>query len=292
VHRYVLHNREVRDARDALLSPGQVGFLNGWGVFSTLRVSRGVLFAFERHYERLRRDAKLLRVPFSLTADELQVALLSLIEANSAHEAVLRIALVRNRGGLFEGPELTADFDLVAFTAEMNSWGSAARLTYVPNARFGASRFAGTKTTSWAQNLTLYEEAHENGFDEAVLLNESGQVSECTSANIFAVDGRTVYTPPLRSSGCLPGITRAILLEDIYVDGVEIREREMTPSQLEASDLVFITSSTRDLVPVHSIDCFTMRTEHAVLDLLRNAFVEYRKNYVAQALSRRNLVYS
>jgi branched-chain amino acid aminotransferase len=64
VHRFLLHNGALRDNKEALLSPGQVGFLNGWGVFSTLRVSEGVLFAFDRHYARMKRDAARLHVPF------------------------------------------------------------------------------------------------------------------------------------------------------------------------------------------------------------------------------------
>ena len=146
----------------------------------------------------------------------------------------------------------------MAFTSDLRKWGAGARLTYCPNARFGASPFAGMKTTSWAYNLALYETVREAGFDEAVLLNENGQVSECTSANIFAIQGDRVYTPPLGTSGCLPGITRAILLEDIQAGGITVAERELTPSDLEASDCVFITSSTRDLLPVRSIDGFEL----------------------------------
>src|SRR5579863_9898690 len=117
MHPLLLHNSEIRKAGEALLSPGQVGFLNGWGVFSTLRVCDGVLFAFERHYERMQRDAALVRVPFPFAAVELETALLSLVDANRAFNATLRVAVVRNRGGVFEAPEITREADLIAFTA-------------------------------------------------------------------------------------------------------------------------------------------------------------------------------
>jgi len=281
VHRYVLHNREIRDSRDKLLSPGQVGFLNGWGVFTTLRVTSGVLFAFERHYARMRHDAKLLRIPFALSEEELLRALLSLVEANSASDAVLRMAIVRNRGGLFEAPGMESECDLVAFTASLTKWGASAHLTYVPNARFGASPFAGCKITSWAQNLTWYEQAHEAGFDEALLLNEDGQISECTSANIFAIQGKEVWTPPLSTSGCLPGVTRAILLEEVQLDGIEITERELSPSELEASDAVFLTSTTRDLLPVHAIDGASLPVQNVILERLQKTFCERRNAYTS-----------
>lgn len=292
MHRNVLHNGEIRSVSDKLIAPGQVGFLNGWGVFSTLRVTEGVLFALERHYARLRRDAVLLHVPFRLSQDELRSSLLSLVEANLAFDSVLRVALVRNRGGLFEGPQLETDCDLVAFTADVHQWGSGARLTYVANARFGASRFAGTKTTSWAQNLTWYEEAHQLGFDEALLLNEHGQISECTSANVFVIQGRYVYTPPLHTSGCLPGITRTILLEEICIPGISVEERSLDRSQLEGSDCVFITSTTRDLLPVTTIDDIPLRREQGVFELLRSAFLRYRTAYVTNAPGCKHVINS
>src|SRR4029079_3729246 len=92
-----------------------------------------------------------------------------------------------------------------------------ARLSYVKEARFSGCPFAGAKTTSWAHNLTLYEEAHERGFDEAALLHQRGEVSECTSANLFAIRAGRVVTPPLASSGCLPGVTRAPLRAAVHV---------------------------------------------------------------------------
>lgn len=264
-----------------LLSPGQVGFLNGWGVFSTLRVCEGVLFAFDRHYERLQRDAALVRVPFHFSPSELRKTLLSLVDANRAFNATLRVAIVRNRGGLFEGPAIKRDADLVAFTADLNTWGPGVKLTYVPSGRFAAWPFAATKLTSWIHNLNWYEEAHERGFDEVILLNEHDQVSECTSANIFAAAGDQVWTPPVQSSGCLPGVTRAILLEEIRVPGLTISERELTPSLLETADQVFITSTTRDLIPVLEVDHESLAQNPGLMKQLRDALLAYRARYVA-----------
>lgn len=282
MHRHLLHNGIVRDTTEALLSPGQVGFMNGWGIFSTLRVTNGVLFAFERHYARMQRDARRMHVPFTISPEELRHSLLLLVQANKVRDATLRVAIIRNRGGLFESPNLTRDADLVAFTADLNSWGSGVKLSYMPNARFGASPFAGTKYTSWAQNLTWYEIAHEGGYDEFILLNENGEVSECTSANVFAIQRNQVWTPPLSGSGCLAGVTRAVLLEEIKIPGVTISERPMTPSELEASDMVFITSTTRDLLRVEKIDGEAVGQGSNVFEELREAFARYRNLYVLE----------
>jgi branched-chain amino acid aminotransferase len=280
VHRFLLHNGALRDNKEALLSPGQVGFLNGWGVFSTLRVSQGALFAFDRHYARLKRDAARMRVPFQLSASELERSLLTLVDANGASNATLRVAIVRNKGGLFESPGMAREADLIAFTADLAVWGAGVHLSYVPNGRFAACPFAGAKVTSWSQNLTWYEEAHERGFDEVILLNERGQVSECTSANIFAIKDKCVSTPPLSTSGCLPGVTRAILLEEIRLPGLTILERELRPADLEQSEQAFITSTTRDLLPVLSVDRRPLQQDHETLALLQRAFLDFRAAHV------------
>lgn len=254
--------------------------MNGWGIFSTLRVADGVLFAYDRHYARMKFDAARMRVPFPYSSEELAAQLEKLIQANHAQNATLRVALVRNRGGIFEGTGIERDCDLTAFTANLNQWGEGVRLSYVPNARLGTSPYAGAKITSWAENLVWNEGAKEKGFDEVVLLNEKGEVSECTSANIFAVFGQRIVTPPLSTSGCLPGVTRALLLEEIKAEGVRVEEGVLAPAQLESAEASFITSTTRDLLPILEIDGVTMRRNDALIDRLKRAFAAYRDEYV------------
>jgi branched-chain amino acid aminotransferase len=279
MHRFLLHNEDILDAHQKSLSAGQVGFLNGWGVFSTLRIEDGVLFAFERHWERMKHDAARMHVPFPADRDAVRAQLSRLIEANSAWNATLRAAVVRNRGGLFEGPDLTRDFELIAFTADINAWGTSVRLAIKPHGRHAQNEFAGTKVLSWAQNLTWYEEAHQQGFDEMILLNERREVCECTSANLFIARGSEVFTLPL-TSGCLPGVTRALLLEEIRVPGISSAERTLLPKDLEDADQVFITSTTRDFLPVSHIEGLRMRSGGNVAAALTRAFEEYRAAYV------------
>jgi branched-chain amino acid aminotransferase len=256
--------------------------MNGWGVFSTLRVFDGVPFAYARHYARMQRDAALMRVPFTINAESLHKSLLSLIDANHAFNATLRVAIVRNKGGLFEAPQIALDADLIAFTADLVRWGDGVHLNYIPNGRHGASPFAGLKVTSWAQNLTWNEQAHRDGYDEVLLLNEYGQVSECTSANVFIVQGGEVLTPPLSTSGCLPGVTRAILLEEIRLPGLSVREAAIAPERLEAADAVFISSTTRDVLPVLSVDRRPLKQAPETLNRLLEAFRRFRAAYVAE----------
>ncbi len=284
MHSRILHNGRIVDSSLPVLSPGQVGLLSGWGVFSTIRVFDGVLFAYERHWARMRRDAALLRVPFPADSEQFKQDLLRLVDANSAYNATLRVSVIRNHGGMWQGPGTDREFDVVGFTANVNSWGDGVRLGLVPQARHAQSMFAGTKVLSWCTNVYWYEQAHLKGLDEVVLLNERGEVSECTSANIFAAQGNQVWTPPL-ASGCLPGVTRELLLEEIRPDGMSIAERALLPSDLEAADELFITSTTRELLAVHSIEGLAIRRGNRVRLAFQAAFSDYVDGYVAKAKS-------
>jgi branched-chain amino acid aminotransferase len=277
MHRFLLHNDEIRDAGDLIVSPGQVGLLNGWGVFSTIRVCDGVLFAWERHWARMQEDARKLRVPFPPAESWLHERLLKLVDANRAFNSTLRVAIVRNQGGMWQGPAAVHPFDAIAFTAEINDWGDTLRLGLVKNARYAANEFAGTKMLSWAENLTWYERAHEQGFDEVLLLNERGEVCELTSANIFAVHDDRVTTPPL-SSGCLPGVTRAVLVELGHV-----HEETLFPADLESADEIFVSSTTRGLLPVASIDGLKIRLGKTVTARLLSEFDRFVERYVQSA---------
>lgn len=264
-----------------MLAPGQVGLLSGWGVFSTLKVTEGVLFAFERHWARIARDAAAFHVPIPQDPEEVRRGLLELVEANGAYNSTLRIVIVRNTGGMWAGPSTGPASDLIALTAETKDWGRGVNLAYVHEGRHSTCAFAGTKILSWAMNLTWLESAQARGFDEALLLNERGEVAECTSANIFVANGGRVRTPPL-ASGCLPGVTREIILREIHAPGIEVVEEPLFPADLEDADEVFITSTTRDLLPVAKIEDRKIGRSETARRALQAEFSVYANRYIAE----------
>jgi branched-chain amino acid aminotransferase len=286
IHGHILHNGEICDASTALLTAGQVGLLSGWGVFSTLRVKDGALFAWERHWARMTRDARLLNVAMPPDDAEVERSLLRLIAVNGRANCTLRLVIVRNSGGMWAGPcGSVASSDVIALTADSKDWGDSVRLTVQPNARFAAGEFAGAKILSWGANLVWAERAQRQGFDEVILLNENGRVAECTSANIFAASGSDVFTPPV-SDGCLPGITRDVLLHEIQVPGVRILERSLSISDLEAADEVCITSTTRDLLPVREICGRRLNERSGVRERVTAAFRQFMHDDIARRRSK------
>jgi branched-chain amino acid aminotransferase len=245
-----------------------------------LRVSEGVLFAFERHWARISRDAATMHVPLPGNPETLRQRLLELVEANRAYNSTLRLVIVRNGGGMWAGPSNGCASDVIALTADSKDWGEGVQLGIVPHGRHAACEFATAKILSWAMNLTWVEKAQQRGLDEVVLLNEHGEIAECTSANIFASTGGQVWTPPV-SSGCLPGITREVLLGEIHVPGIQIAEKRLTPAELEDADEIFITSTTRNLLPVRQIEGKKIGRTDRTWRTLSSAFGEYVDRYIA-----------
>jgi branched-chain amino acid aminotransferase len=292
IHCNILHNGVIRDASEPALMAGQLGLLAGWGVFTTLHILDGTPFAWERHWARMTRDALLLNVPMPPDPDSLERDLRRLVDANGHPDCTLRLVVVRNTGGIWQGPSPGGTaIDVIALTTDTKAWGASVRLGIQPNGRFAAGEFAGAKILSWAQNLRWAERAQERGFDETILLNERGWVAECTSANVFAVFGDRVFTPPL-AEGCLPGITREILLTEISVPGIVVLERGLTVESLFQADQVFITSTTRDLLSVREIvpppgadgvsEARALNQRGEVKDRLAEAFHAFVADYVAR----------
>jgi branched-chain amino acid aminotransferase len=286
IHSHILHNAEICKASAQLLRAGQAGLLSGWGVFSTLRVKDGVPFAWERHWARMERDARLLSVTMPEESGNIERLLLQLIAANSSPNCTLRVVVVRNGGSMWAGPLPDGRAsDVIALTADSKDWGDSVRLTVQPNGRFAAGEFAGAKILSWGPNLVWAERAQQQGFDEVILLNEHGRVAECTSANIFAVAGNDVFTPPV-SDGCLPGITREVLLQELRVPGVRILERSLSIADLETADEVCITSTTRDLLPVRAIDGKILGNRHDIRERVTVAFRQFMQEDIARRIAR------
>jgi len=252
IHRHIFRNDRLSPREEVRLSPGQAGLLSGWGIFTTVRVFEGIPFAFERHWKRLVRDAERTRCPFRFESEAVRKHLGEVLRANSVKEGCARIYAINNQVGFWRSDEDFPPVDLIIYSADLPSYSERARLGLREQGRHAASPLAGVKVTSWLMNVWSLQEAQREGFDEVVLLNERGEVAECTAANIFCVKNGRMATPPL-NSGCLEGVTRGVLLEIGADAGVPVEERKLFPEDLYAADEVFISSTNRNLLPVTEI---------------------------------------
>lgn len=252
LHRFVFHNDRLQPMEEVRLSPGQAGLLSGWGLFTTLHIFDGEPFAFERHWKRLERDAARTHCPFPFEAERVRGYLHEVIRANHVKEGCARIYVIYNQVGHWRSDEILPKADLLLYSTDLPAYREPARLALREHGRHAASPLAGVKVTSWLNNVWNLYEAQQGGFDEAVLLNERGEVAECTAANIFCVRGGRVQTPPL-ASGCLEGITRSVLLEIGPRAGVACEEKTLRPEDLFSAEEVFISSTNRNLLGVGEI---------------------------------------
>jgi len=283
IHRYVNHNGQVLPIEQARLSPGQAGLLSGWGLFTTMRILQGEPFAFERHWRRLKKDALRTHVPFPFDPAQVLAQLRDLLRRNEVREGTARIYMIYNKVGFWQGGEELPEVDLLLYTAGLPAYREQARLTVAEHARYAASPLAGVKVTSWLQNVWSLQSAQLQGFDEVVMLNERGEVAECTAANIFCVRDRRVLTPAV-SSGCLEGVTRSVLMEVAPAAGYAIEEAVLFPQDLFDAAEVFITSTNRSLLGVVEIAGHGFPAAPGPITLrLEQAFNRYAADYVARA---------
>ena len=238
----------LREAAEATVSAFDHGLTVGDGVFETAKVLDGTPFALTRHLDRLAVSASGLGLAMP-DVSEVRRAVAETLAANTAALSAphrLRITLTGGPGPLGSDRGSAGPTLLVAL-APMSRWPPTARVALVPWVRNERSAVAGVKTTSYAENVVALAYAHEHGAAEALFGNTRDELCEGTGSNVFVVLGGQLCTPAL-SSGCLAGVTRALVLEWSAAE-----ERDLSVGALGAADEVFLTSSTRDVQAVSAV---------------------------------------
>jgi branched-chain amino acid aminotransferase len=239
-------NGRLSNEEDAAVSPFDHALLTGDGVFETLKVEAGVPFAVRRHLERLGRSAEGLALD-APTTEAVRAALTEVIEANELTEGVARITLTGGPAPL-GSDRGTAGPTLIVACGPPRGWGPTAAVAVAPWPRNERGALAGLKTVSYAENVVALRFARERGAEEAIFGNLGERLCEGTGTNVFVGAGGRMLTPPL-SAGCLAGVTRELLLEL----GV-VSEEDLPLSALAQATEAFLTSSTRDVQAIATVD--------------------------------------
>ena len=267
MHRLIYHNNQLVDIDESKISPTSAGLLYGWGVFTNLRIYDGKPFAFDRHWTRLVTHAEKARIPVPIEFANVIKALDMLIAANKVEQGRVRITLLRGETGSWRSGTPN-DSELLMFTSEEGSIVQHdLTLTLSPYRVLSTALLAGIKQTAMLENLFALEEARSRNFNEAVLLNERGEIVSATAANIFWVIGDEIFTPSI-STGCVSGITRHFIHELAVRWKLHLVEGSFPVQRLLDAREVFLTSTAREVSIVSSFDAKQYNNKQAKISKL------------------------
>ncbi|HVB39080.1 MAG TPA: aminotransferase class IV [Vicinamibacterales bacterium] len=266
-------NGRVSDAEHAVIPVFDHGFLYGEGVYETLRTYNGRPFLFDRHLARLRASAGMLQLDVPLTDAQLAERVDATVEAAGlgAHaaagsrDAYIRILLTRGVGELTYDPSacptpsvVVIVKEFVAPPARLFDMGVSVALVSVLRNHPGSLNPL-IKSNNLLNNAMAMQEALRRGAFEGIMRNYRGELAECTQSNVFIVRNGEALTPPL-DAGLLAGITRQFVFEIGRDAGIGVREAVLHDADLFAADEVFLTSTTREVLPIVRVDDRTIGT--------------------------------
>src|SRR2546428_7147149 len=253
-------NGRTFDQEHAVISVFDHGFLYGEGVYETLRTYNGQPFLFERHMQRLRRSAGMLALSVPLDDAAIDARFRETMRAAKLgdapdREAYIRILVTRGIGELTYAPAATPDPSIVVIVKphvapSREAFERGVTVALVPIVRnHPGSVNPLIKSNNLLNNALAMQEAFRRGAFEGVMRNYRGEIAECTQSNVFIVKDGVALTPPI-DAGLLPGITREFLFEIGADAGIRVREAVLRDADLLGADESFLTSTTREVVPI------------------------------------------
>jgi branched-chain amino acid aminotransferase len=253
-------NGRVTPEGEAVISVFDHGFLYGEGIYETMRTYHRRPFLFDRHMRRLRRSARMIDLPIPFTDDELAAQIrITQDSAKLDGEAYIRVLVTRGVGELTYDPKATPNPSIVIIVKPQidppaDAYENGVRVVIVDIVRNHPATVNPMIKSNNLMNsaLAMQQALRANAF-EGVMRNYKGELTECTTANLFIAKNNVALTPPLEA-GLLPGITREFLFDVGKEVGVELAEKVLGDEDLFGADEAFLTSTTRELVPIVTVN--------------------------------------
>ncbi|MBK8206097.1 MAG: aminotransferase class IV [Planctomycetes bacterium] len=248
-------NGDFVETADARISVLDHGFLFGDSIYEVVRTVNGRLFAADRHLKRLHASGHALGMPLQRPDDWLLEHFRQMHKRASWDESYLRIIVTRGVGELDLHPGSCATQTIVGIAKPLPQWPHDAYAhgckVIVANVRRNPKQATdpAIKSGNYLNNVLAIMEARSQNAVEAIMMNVEGFLTECTTSNVFIVKGGVVKTPALHQ-GLLEGVTRGFIFETCKRVGIACEESDLREEDLHGADEVFITSTTRDVMPV------------------------------------------
>jgi branched-chain amino acid aminotransferase len=244
---------------DAKISVFDHGLLYGDGIFEGIRFYNGRVFRLEEHLDRLWDSARSICLEIPMTKTEMTEALLETIRQNDLRDGYIRQIVTRGVGNLglnpaqCERPSVIIIATTIALYAE-SLYQKGLTVVTVPTRRTNPSALnPAVKSLNYLNNVMARIEANLAGADEALMLNDAGNVAECTADNVFVIKRGHIFTPPI-TAGALRGITRSVVFEIAAELGVKITDADITRHDVFIADECFLTGTAAEIIPVIKAD--------------------------------------
>jgi len=246
----VFINGEILPIAGAKVSVFDRSYLYGEGAFESFRSYEGKLLFLERHLNRLRWSSEFLHLPFPEDTDFEKICV-DLLEKNGFKEGRFKIVLSR-----YTEDEENFETNLTIFCDKFdeNDFPKNYKLKTIPNLCNDIPLLASIKSTNRLPKVLGRLEALDSGFQDGILLNGKGQVTETTSGNLFWIDPNNVLKTVLKDCGILGGIMKDELIKLIHEKKLKVQEAIITPKELSNQKEVFLTNSIVGIRPVVQID--------------------------------------
>ena len=274
MHPVIYLNKTMVEATKARVAPVSSAMLYGRGVFTTLAIYDGQPFLWSRHWQRLTTHAKRLDIDFTgCNEKNVGEALQKLISVNQVEWGRARVIMLARHGRDFwktkaPGAKKT---DLLIMTGDPQKVAPAGLSLAVSPYRVNTSSpTSGIKSLNYLDNVLAWEEAQSRDFDEAVVLNERGEIVSATTANLFWAKNGTLHTPNL-STGALAGVTRECVIEIAHKHFLPLLEGVYEMTDLTDADEIFLTSSSLGVAAVTTFD-FRRYSEGPLTTMIMDAY--------------------
>jgi branched-chain amino acid aminotransferase len=259
---------EWHDADFLPMSPTDRGLTHGLGLFETILAIDGSPALLDRHIARMLNSCERLGWGNPLPKN-LRTAIVHQLAAAKLNQGRARVRLAISAGsGPLADPTIGPDHLVWITVSRAEKPPASITLCKAPICHSSHSFLSGMKSASYANNLIALNFARQRDFDDAVVFNEKNLICETTTSNIFAVTDGKIHYPP-DDSGCLPGITRSLIIELAQQNGITIATTPLTEGELMAAHEVFITSAIRGVIGVSRYES-TEYTQSAITDKIRN----------------------
>src|SRR5438105_12836690 len=240
---------------DAKVSVFDHGLLYGDGILEGIRFYNGRVFRLEEHLERLWDSARSICLDIQMSQRAISEALLETIRQKELREGYIRLLVTRGVGNLGLNPEQCKKPSVIIITAQIalypeNVYRNGLTVVTCATRRTNPSALnPAVKSLNYLNNVMARIEANQANADEALMLNDEGNIAECTADNVFIVKHGQIFTPPI-TAGALRGITRSVVFEIAAETGIKVVEADITRHDVFIADEAFLTGTAAEIIPL------------------------------------------